>query len=326
MDREPHTLQCFEVWGGNTAVRHAVGVPGLDAWVLSRPHAGEESGGDIHYLSSCATGRIGRVLLADVSGHGHRASAIAVSLRGLMRRFVNYVDHTKLVSTLNSEFLKIASPGVFATAAVLTWWAPRSELTLTSAGHPPPLLYEARTRRWRVLQAKEVVEITEASEPHDAPLGIVEETRYERTMLKLGVGDMVLLYSDGLVEACRRGEHGREELGVRGLCDLANSAASVEPAAMLALLHEGARAFGTLDDDATLILLRRNEQPAPKGSTIAGVRATLRIAREALRDWLRGKTAALPEARVDNVVGAWVDRANRSETPNASAPRGEQQR
>ena len=84
---EPHTLQCMEVWGGNDAVQSAVTMPGLDAWVYSRPHQGDAAGGDVHYLSSCATGRITRLLIADVSGHRQRVADIAVRLRNLMRQF-----------------------------------------------------------------------------------------------------------------------------------------------------------------------------------------------------------------------------------------------
>ena len=45
-----------------------------------------------YYASSCAAGRITRLLLADVSGHGKSVAAIAADLRLLMRRFINRWD------------------------------------------------------------------------------------------------------------------------------------------------------------------------------------------------------------------------------------------
>src|SRR6188768_413709 len=76
--RPRQTMQCMEVRGGNEPVDAALAMPGVEAWVYSRPYhsAGESDadvsggGGDVHYISSCATGRVTRMLVADVSGHG----------------------------------------------------------------------------------------------------------------------------------------------------------------------------------------------------------------------------------------------------------------
>ena len=95
-------IQCMEVWGGNRAVDNGVVMPGLDAWIYSRPYEGD-SGGDVHYLSNCASGRITRMLVADVSGHGARVASIAANLRGLMRRYINYLDQTRFIEALHRE-------------------------------------------------------------------------------------------------------------------------------------------------------------------------------------------------------------------------------
>jgi len=67
----------MEVWGGNHAVDNGVIMPGLDAWVYSQLYERVTGGGDVHYVSSCATGRVMRILLADVAGHGDGASTLA---------------------------------------------------------------------------------------------------------------------------------------------------------------------------------------------------------------------------------------------------------
>ena len=59
-------------------------MPGLSVWVYSRPHGSSLGGGDVYYLSLCASGRISRVLLADVSGHGELVSGLGVGLRDVM--------------------------------------------------------------------------------------------------------------------------------------------------------------------------------------------------------------------------------------------------
>src|ERR1700745_870246 len=97
-------MQCMEVWGGSQLTSQCVAFGGLDTWVYSKPYGQAHSGGDVYYASSCATGRISRLLLADVSGHGSSAATIAADLRILMRRFVNRLDQAEFVRLLNEQF------------------------------------------------------------------------------------------------------------------------------------------------------------------------------------------------------------------------------
>lgn len=127
-------LQCLEVWGGNGVIDNGVTMAGIDAWVFSRPYEGTDSGGDVHYVSTCGTGRISRMMVADVAGHGPTASAAAVGLRNLMRRHVNHLDQTRLVSMLNRQFGGLASEGVFATAVVATFFAPTGSFVAVTRG------------------------------------------------------------------------------------------------------------------------------------------------------------------------------------------------
>ena len=101
----PERMQCMEVWGGNEAVERSVQTAGLDIWVYNRPYGQAAGGGDVYYLSSCASGRITRILLADVSGHGEVVSQTAVGLRDLMRRNVNFVKQTRFVRAMNRQFV-----------------------------------------------------------------------------------------------------------------------------------------------------------------------------------------------------------------------------
>src|SRR5687768_8056732 len=80
-------MQCMEVWGGSDIVEKTVAMPGLDAWVYCKPYRDAVGGGDVYYVSSCATGRITRLLVADVSGHGDAVRETAIALRGMMRRY-----------------------------------------------------------------------------------------------------------------------------------------------------------------------------------------------------------------------------------------------
>jgi Stage II sporulation protein E (SpoIIE) len=102
-------MPCMEVWGGSQLTSRCVVLGGLDAWVYSKPHGKSRCGGDVYYASSCAAGRITRLLLADVAGHGTPVAAIAADLRTLMRRFVNRWDQAEFVRLLNQH--SRSSPG-----------------------------------------------------------------------------------------------------------------------------------------------------------------------------------------------------------------------
>lgn len=67
-------MECMELWGGNSAVDKTITMTGLEANIYSRPYDPGQSGGDVYYFTACASGRISRFLLADVTGHGQRVA------------------------------------------------------------------------------------------------------------------------------------------------------------------------------------------------------------------------------------------------------------
>src|SRR5262249_32776909 len=121
-DANTQTMACMEVWGGNALVNNSVSMPGLDAWVYSRPYAMAQEGGDVYYVSCCAAGRVTRLLVADVSGHGEEVRDTAGVLRNLMRRFVNHLDQRHFVKSMNRQFIQLNDAGRFATAVVTTFY------------------------------------------------------------------------------------------------------------------------------------------------------------------------------------------------------------
>ena len=239
-------MLCMEVWGGIEPVDTAVQLPGLDCWVYARPYAESGAGGDIHYLSSCATGRINRLLLADVSGHGTQVAQTAIMLRDLMRQYVNYLDQTKFVEALNDQFVDLASAGTFATAIIATYFAPTGHLTLCNAGHPSPLYYKQSENRWSLL----------APDQASLPLGIEKVSNYEQYTVKLKPGDLVLCYTDSFIESYKNAD---DFVGMDGLLEVATGISEPEPSRFIAGMVKSLQQLHpkNLDnDDVTAMLFR----------------------------------------------------------------------
>jgi serine phosphatase RsbU (regulator of sigma subunit) len=244
-------MQCMEVWGGNTRTDSGVIMPGLDAWIYSEPWQNESAGGDVHYLSSCASGQVVRMLVADVAGHGEKVADTATQLRGLMRRYVNDHDQRRFVRSLNREFTAASVAGVFATAVAMTFDSPTNSMLICNAGHPPPLWYESTKKKWTYL-------IPAQGSTVNVPWGIEESIDYEQFAVRLHVNDLVLCYTDSLIEA-RTSDS--ELLGTEGLLELINKSTVDDPGQFIAqlLARVDDRGHGTLRrDDVTCLLIRPN--------------------------------------------------------------------
>ena len=253
-------MQCMEVWGGSQLTARDVEMGGLNVWVYSKPFGEAQRGGDVYYASSCATGRISRLLLADVSGHGTSVAATAADLRTLMRRFVNRLDQAEFVRLLNQQFIAMSQSATFATAVVSTFFAPSRRLTVCNAGHPRPFLYRAAQRQWNFLGHEGSSDA--AQSPRTFPLGLLDLGEYEQFDVELEPGDCLLSYTDALIES--RDADG-EMLGEDGLLRIMRLLGDVEPQKLIeTLLAEIAERFpeNLSEDDVTVMVVQASGQTA----------------------------------------------------------------
>ena len=130
--------------------------------------------------------------VGDVVGHGLQAVEDMAQLRSAGRAMAHQgLSPAQLLGELNG-FTRHASKGKFATMSVAVFDPDSATLTYGSAGHPPPLLRRAATG--------EVIRLSEAGGP---VLGPLDDVSYIEGCLHIEPGDILVLYTDGLVE--RRG-------------------------------------------------------------------------------------------------------------------------
>jgi sigma-B regulation protein RsbU (phosphoserine phosphatase) len=251
---QPYRLACLELHGGNQAGAYSAELPGLAAWVSCRPLVPAQRGGDLYYLSACSQGVIARVVLADVAGHGEIVSSAAVQLRDALREHVDHWDQSQLIRRLNESILKGAPLSRFATAFVASFYRESGELLFTNAGHQPPLWYRTATGEWSFLldstpYSKDIV---------DLPLGMIRGTAYSQTAVQLEMGDLLLLYTDGINESC---DESGEQLGMEGLLSVARGlpvdSAAAAGHALLSAVNRFRGSVPPADDETVVALERR---------------------------------------------------------------------
>jgi CheY-like chemotaxis protein len=179
--------------------------PGLRVAVRYLPGTrGAEVGGDWYDLVSHPSGA-SILAVGDVSGHDMGAAAAMGAVRSGLRALMRHADDpASLVELVQLSWDDLAVDRM-ATLVVVFVDGKTGEFTVASAGHPPPLLVPA-VGRPRFLPV-------EPAPPLGCPPGRVGSYRGE-----LEPGDLILLYSDGLIES-------REESIDAGLDHLAEMAA-----------------------------------------------------------------------------------------------------
>jgi phosphoserine phosphatase RsbU/P len=210
--------------------------------------------GDVHYVSVCPSCIVSRIALADVSGHGQAVVALGNTLRDLMRRYLEAVEQVSLMRDLNRAVQESLDEVHYATMVAVGWHNRRRLLVLTNAGHPPPLWYSRTTNEWRWFETQRT---TGQTRPAGLPLGLLPDISYDRRVVKAPVGDLLVLYSDGVSEATNPAG---AELGRDGLMEIArqltlSSAEDVGTELTSALNHF--RGGAASADDETIIVLQR---------------------------------------------------------------------
>jgi serine phosphatase RsbU (regulator of sigma subunit) len=222
-DQAGYQSDCTEVWGGNNVADKLVTLPGLVGLIHSKPVEPATSGGDLYYVSACDKRLLSRVVLADVAGHGEAVGGISTRLRTLVKKYINTFDQSVLMREINEAFYKQNEDlAQYATAVVLSHDCRTGELIFASAGHPPTLWYHASQKEWGWLHER----TTDSVETLEGlPLGLVPETEYEQTRVRLAEGDLLILYTNGITECANKTD---KEPGFEGLRELLRSL-PVEP-------------------------------------------------------------------------------------------------
>ena len=184
------------------------------------------------------------VTIADISGKGIPA-AIQTSL------MIGAIEHVNLeqekpdqvVQFINRMFSKYSKSEHFMTLFTMIYDEETRVLQYCSAGHEPSLLYNKERDNFELLETK------------GAAIGFFKDAKFETKTIQLSKGDIVVLYTDGLIEDRQKLEGDLLE----DLMDAIRNANLTLPADTLSkqLVDEVEKhRQGPIHDDRTVIVLK----------------------------------------------------------------------
>jgi len=186
------------------------------------------------------------LVIADVSGHSIGAALIMVETRSVLRaQRASLQGPAELVSALNELLHEdLTRAELFITMSYLSYNRSTGSLRYTNAGHPPPILYRPKQDRFFELDAEGLI------------LGVQRGVTFHEPALQVEDGDLLLLYTDGIIEA----EGGGGELfGTSRLREVLAGQHRKPATGVIDSIMNAVRAFsGTaaFDDDISILLLK----------------------------------------------------------------------
>ncbi|WP_127357863.1 PP2C family protein-serine/threonine phosphatase [Actinacidiphila soli] len=166
--------------------------PGWHSEMALRPAGGQSFSGDFVVATRTSGGRVLEAVLTDVSGKGMDAGSRALLLSGAFGGLLGSLAPHAFLTAANGYLLRQNWEEGFATSVHLVLDLESGDYELLSAGHLPGVQLSAGTGRWEEKAAEGPL------------LGIYDGAEFHGVKGTLRSGDVLLLFTDGLVEASGR--------------------------------------------------------------------------------------------------------------------------
>jgi sigma-B regulation protein RsbU (phosphoserine phosphatase) len=188
------------------------------------------------------------MIIADVSGHSVGPALFMVEARSAIRSQANNSGTPAETLNVLNNFLfeDLDKSDYFITLFYLQYDIITHQLSFANAGHPPPLLLSPLQSECKQLDAEGLI------------LGVNKNVVFEEKVITLSEGGVILLYTDGLIEA----ENADGEFfGLKRVNDILIQHAQHPPQAIIETLLEQLKQFCRCEaftDDITLMVFKRH--------------------------------------------------------------------
>jgi len=186
------------------------------------------------------------VVIADVSGHSVGAALFMVETRSTLRAPTRPDGNAaETLACLNESLYEdLDHAGFFITMFYMQYNPVTGQLNYANAGHLPPFLFREGEVAYSTLDTDGLI------------LGVKNVVRFEERTLSLKRGDVVFLYTDGIVEA----DNAEGEFyGTERLAEVLARYRYLEPEELIGRVMEELRSFCNRDcftDDVTMVVMK----------------------------------------------------------------------
>ncbi len=215
---------------------------GLELAALYQAAAGSQVGGDFYSAWPLDEGRLA-LLVGDVSGKGVEAAGTTAMVRYMAEALSQHrCEPAAVVSELNALLHARLPDGGLVTLVLAVLDAGAGTLAWCSAGHPPPVLIDAAGGQTLL-------------EDPGPPCGAFEDADFPGHEIPFPPSGVLVLYTDGILEARRDGR----EFGEQGLSEVLRDAHGEGPVELARSVYSAARTWsgGRLTDDVAIAVARR---------------------------------------------------------------------
>jgi serine phosphatase RsbU (regulator of sigma subunit) len=204
-----------------------------------------EIGGDYYDFIARDNGKM-IVALGDVSGKGTAAALLMSSLHAAVHAQIAAKSSLADAVTSVNRYLSENTPANrFVTLFIGELDIESGVLRYINAGHNPPLVGHADGR-------------LDQLDSGGLPLGLMVESQYESGEIKLGAGDALVVYSDGVSEATNLED---EEFGMDRLIEVVQRSLGGSAAGIRDKVESALSTFtqnAPANDDITLLIVKKN--------------------------------------------------------------------
>lgn len=210
----------------------------------------KEVGGDYYDFLPISDAKVG-ITIGDVSGKGVPAALMMVMIRSILRAKVMTQHNPKdIVLELNNLMLNELEPRMFITLFYMVLDIETKVIKYTNAGHNYPMVFHSDN------------EEVESLKDGGLLLGIFQSPMYDEGTYQLREGDVVVMYTDGIVEAMNESD---EMFEYDNLCALVHRIKHKNAEAIKADILAAMQEFmgdAPQYDDLTLIVIKVDREGA----------------------------------------------------------------
>ena len=185
------------------------------------------------------------LIIADVAGKGIQSSMVMIMLRSILHLVTNTTKSAgTILDWVNKGITGKIDMDHYATLSFVSYTPEKHTIEYASAGHQPMLLWRAESATMDTIKQK------------TDPIGVERSSTYSDMKLTVNKGDIIILYTDGLIEALNQDGH---QYGIENLSKTIRENSSLSAKDLATEIKHNVQAFigsASLHDDQTLVIMK----------------------------------------------------------------------